>query len=329
MNNTWAFGANFIPSSAINQLEMWQKETYDPETIRRELALAEKIGMTRMRVFLHDLLFLQDRDGFFSRIEDYLRIADSFGIKTMFVFFDDCWRGDFQLGKQPDPVPYTHNSGWVQSPGPKAADDPAQRRRLEEYVKAVLTTFKTDGRIFAWDLYNEPGNGAGGDHWSSLGLRLNASLPLLKDVFSWAKQVRPDQGITSGVWQWTEPFKDLIKVQFEESDLVSFHTYQDPEGTRKLALDVLKVASGRPVFCTEYMARTAHSTFGGCLPVFRELGIGAINWGLVSGKTQTVYPWGWNAEKGEPKLPFHDVFHPDGSFLVPAEEKVFESMKKH
>lgn len=40
----WYFGANFIPSTAINQLEMWQKETFDPTTIDRELGFARKIG---------------------------------------------------------------------------------------------------------------------------------------------------------------------------------------------------------------------------------------------------------------------------------------------
>ena len=144
----WGFGANFYPSSAINQLEMWQADTFDEATIDRELGYAEKIGMTYMRVYLHDLLWEQDSVGFLKRMERYLEIADSHKIKTMFVFFDDCWSPDFALGKQPDPKPFTHNSGWIQSPGNKAADDLSQRPRLEAYVKGVLTHFANDERIF-------------------------------------------------------------------------------------------------------------------------------------------------------------------------------------
>ena len=137
----WCFGANFYPSTAIKQLEMWQEETFDPATIDRELGYAEGIGMSIMRVYLHDLLWIQDKDGFLKRMEQYLAIAEKHGIKTMFTFFDDCWSPDFALGKQPDPVPFVHNSGWIQSPGNKAADDLSQRPRLEEYVKGVLSHF--------------------------------------------------------------------------------------------------------------------------------------------------------------------------------------------
>ena len=59
----WCCGANFTPSTAVNQLEMWQEESFDPGTIDRELGFAEGIGMTIMRVFLHDLLWQQDEEG--------------------------------------------------------------------------------------------------------------------------------------------------------------------------------------------------------------------------------------------------------------------------
>jgi hypothetical protein len=60
-------GANFLPSTAINQLEMWQAESFDPTTIDRELGWAEGIGMNTMRVFLHNLLWEQDPKGFQQR----------------------------------------------------------------------------------------------------------------------------------------------------------------------------------------------------------------------------------------------------------------------
>ena len=322
----WCFGANFYPSTAINQLEMWQEETFDPVTIDRELGYGENIGMTIMRVYLHDLLWLQDRDGFLKRMEQFLAIAESHGIRIMFTFFDDCWNDRFALGKQPEPKPFTHNSGWVQSPGAAAADDLAQRSRLEEYVKGVLTHFAKDDRILLWDLYNEPGNGASGDHITKC-LRVERSLPLLKDVFKWAREVKITQGITAGIWKWTAEFNNLNRFMLDHSDIVTFHSYMPPEENRECTLEIIKEACGRQVLCSEYMARTRGNTFKDCLPQFRELNVSAVNWGLVAGKTQTIFPWGWNKEKGMPEKFFHDIFNPDGTFLYPEEKEVFDKIR--
>ena len=53
----WLLGCNFVPSTAGNQLEMWQADTWDAATIDRELGWAERLGMNSVRVFLHDLLW--------------------------------------------------------------------------------------------------------------------------------------------------------------------------------------------------------------------------------------------------------------------------------
>ncbi len=324
----WRFGGNFVPSTAINQLEMWQEDTFDPETIDRELGWAAGIGMGIMRVFLHDLLWEQDSAGLLKRMEKYLEISDRHGIKTMFVFFDDCWNSDFAAGKQPEPKPFTHNSGWIQSPGYRAADNPEQWGRLESYVKGVLTHFAHDKRILLWDLYNEPGNGTSGDHVTLSGLRGSLSLPLLKAIFAWAREVNPDQPLTAGPWNFIPMFDELNAFMFENSDVVSFHNYAPP-GELKVCINFVRlIAAGRPVICSEYMARTAGSTFAGCLPVMKENNVTAINWGLVSGKTQTIYPWGWDESKGEPEPYFHDVFHRDGSLLMPEEAAVFEQVSQ-
>ena len=97
----WIRGCNFIPSTAINQLEMWQAETFDPETIDRELGWAEELGFNCMRVFLHHVAWEVDQEGFKDRMNKYLEISDSHGISTMFVFLDDCWRESCAPGKQP------------------------------------------------------------------------------------------------------------------------------------------------------------------------------------------------------------------------------------
>ena len=109
----WVSGCDYIPAYAINQLEMWQEETFNPEAIDRELGWAEDLGFNCMRVFLHHALWEADSDGFKGRIEKYLEISSSHGISTMFVFLDDCWCENYALGKQPEPKKGVHNSRYV------------------------------------------------------------------------------------------------------------------------------------------------------------------------------------------------------------------------
>ena len=308
----WPVGADFLPSTAINQLEMWQAETFDPLTIDRELGWAEGIGMNVMRVYLHDLAWKEDPKGFKDRMDKYLAIAEKHHIKTLFTIFDDCWNPDAAVGKQPEPKPGVHNSGWVRSPNKAIHDDPAQWGYLETYVKDILKSFGKDKRILMWDLYNEPGNSG----------YEAGSMPLLKKSFEWAWSVRPDQPLTCATWYDSDAFN---KYQLENSDVITFHNYNDTISLRKEIVE--KLALGRPILCSEYMARTRNSLFVTHLPIFKQYGVGAINWGLVSGKSNTIYQWGQPIPDGsEPKLWFHDVFRRDGSPYDPKETNMIRSL---
>ena len=299
-DHNWIVGANFNPSTAINQLEMWQEATFDPETIDRELGFAEGIGFNTMRVYLHSLAYQADPAGFKQRMDTYLGIADKHGIQTLFVIFDDVWGKEPKIGKQPDPVPGTHNSGWMQDPGDPAHSNEANFPQLERYVRDVLTTFKDDDRILMWDLYNEPGNSD----------KLLTSLPLLTNVFTWAREVNPSQPLTAGLWRWS--FHELNTFQALNSDILTYHQYEGPED-HQVTIDLL-VTHGRPMICTEYMARPRDSRFANILPMLKDQHIGAINWGLVSGKSNTIYAWNTPIPDGsEPDEWFHDVFRQDGT----------------
>ncbi|MBE0654807.1 MAG: cellulase family glycosylhydrolase [Bacteroidales bacterium] len=312
-NLPWLRGANFNPSTAINQLETWQAESFDPETIDRELGWAADIGLNCMRVYLHHLAWQVDRDGFKERMGDYLTIADSHGIKTIFVFFDDCWNPEYEAGKQPEPKTGIHNSGWVRDPGDRIFREPDLMDTLEVYVKDVLNAFTDDQRIVLWDLYNEPGN-------NNLG---NKSMPLLKNVFAWAREVNPSQPLSVGVW-----LKDLVDLnlyQLENSDVITYHNYSD-EVDHKKAIDSLKLYN-RPLVCTEYMARTRGSLFSNIMPLLKEENVGAINWGLVAGKSNTMYAWDTPMPDGaEPEVWFHDIFRPDGSVFDQDEIELIKSL---
>jgi len=150
----WLVGSNYVPKSAINQLEMWQEGTFDPAEIDTELSWAEAMGMNTMRVFLHDLLWQQDAAGFKKRIDRFLTIASRHHIRPMFVLFDSCWDPLPHLGPQHPPTPGVHNSGWVQSPGAAALADISQYPRLKAYVQGLVGAFAKDDRILAWDVWN-------------------------------------------------------------------------------------------------------------------------------------------------------------------------------
>lgn len=311
--NGWLRGSNFNPSTAINQLETWQAESFDEETIDRELGWASDIGLNCMRVYLHHVAWEVDKDGFKGRMNRYLEIADSHGIGTIFVFFDDCWNPTYSAGKQPDPKPGIHNSGWVRDPGDLIYQDSTLMETLEIYVKDVLSSFKDDERIVLWDLYNEPGNSGYG----------NKSMTLLKNVFEWGREVNPSQPLSVGVWN--QSLIELNQYQLENSDVITYHNYSGPEDHQR-AIDSLKLYN-RPLVCTEYMARKFNSTFQSIMPILARENIGAINWGLVAGKSNTKYAWGDPRPDGsDPELWFHEIFHPDGTPYIQEEIDVIKSL---
>ncbi|ESQ90149.1 beta-1,4-xylanase [Asticcacaulis sp. AC460] len=315
----WLVGSNFIPSTAINQFEMWQAATFDPVTIDRELGWAAGIGMNAARVFLHDRVWADDPDGLIRRIDHFLGMADAHGIRPIFVLFDSCWDPNPQPGPQRTPRPGTHNSGWAQSPGTDGLRDAAQHPRLEAYAKAVVGAFANDARVLAWDVWNEPDN-QGGATYAQLAEaeKIELVANLLPQVFDWVRSAGPIQPLTSGLWHnedWSPDgqLNAVERIQLEQSDIISFHNYDWPES---LEMRIAQLRPyGRPLLLTEYMARGNGSTFDSALAVGQRERVAMINWGFVVGKTQTNMPWdSWQRPyiDTQPTLWFHDIFHADG-----------------
>lgn len=259
----WLAGCNFIPNTAINELEMWQAETWDPATIDRELGWAQDLGFTSVRVFLHDLAWRQDPQGFLKRMDEFLSLADRHRIGTMFVLFDAVWDPFPRAGKQREPKPHIHNSGWVQSPGAEILGNPARHDELKPYVQEVVRRFRNDRRIQVWDVFNEPDNPVNQYRKVELPNKAEMSLALLRKAFGWAREVNPSQPLTSGVWIGTWPdaakLSPTEKVQLDESDVISFHTYATLNEVKQCVRNLERY--GRPLLCTEYMARPRGSRF--------------------------------------------------------------------
>jgi len=322
----WLVGCNFAPSSAINQLEMWQAETFDLPTIDRELGWAQALGFNSVRVFLHNLPYERDSGAFLERITAFLDVAEAHKIGVVFVLFDSVWDPFPRAGKQPAPIPGLHNSGWVQAPGAVILKNLDRHVELKDYVQGVIGRFRDDRRVHAWDMINEPDNTNGNSYGrfepkdkDKLALRL------LESSYAWAREIGPDQPITSGVWKgdWSNPNKlpPMERFQLEQSDIITFHNYGPLDDIRGKVEQLRRY--NRPILCTEYMARGAGSRFEPILAYLKEQKVGAYNWGFVSGKSQTIYPWdSWNKRyTAEPKVWFHDIFRIDGTPFDPQETR--------
>lgn len=334
----WLVGTNFNPSSSINQLEFWQADTFDPETIDRELKWSADLGMNLHRVYLHNLLWDQDSVGFLDRMDQYLTIADKYGIKTMFTLLDDVWHPIPELGKQPEPVPHVHNSGWVQAPGAEILGDSTRHAELKGYIKGVVNRFAHDNRVLVWDIYNEPDNVAGQPGRKALEVKDKHiySLALLKKVFQWSREANPQQPLTTGIWRgeiahWGTPdsLPELDRYMIEKSDIISFHAYDGELKNVIRKIEELKKYE-RPLLCTEYIARGVGNTFESVMPVLKKDKIAAINWGFVSGKTNTIYPWSSWQEKftAEPEKWHHDILRRDGAPYSQKEVEFIKEMTK-
>ncbi len=327
----WLAGCNFQPSTAVNQLEMWQAETFDEAALDQELGWLAGLGMNTMRVFLHDLLWMQDSQGFLSRIDRFLGIAAKHGISPLLVFFDSCWHPFPRLGKQREPEPGVHNSFWVQSPGREILARPGAFATLKEYVTGVVSHFRDDPRVLGWDVWNEPDNESPWYMPRELGdAKPEIVFPLIATAFDWVRSAQPTQPVTSGVWRFDAGglCRDypIARFMLEASDVLSFHIYLSAGTARDVVAHLLSY--DRPLWCTEYLARTIGNTLEDNLPLFHRHKIAAFNWGGVTGKTQTLFPWNSWQEPilANPEIWFHDLLRSDGTPFRESEAILFRSL---
>ena len=305
----WMAGCDYIPATAINQIEMWSESTYDRAQIDRELDWDQSLGFTTMRVYLSSVVWNKDCEGLKNRMDDFLGRCSSRGIRPLFVFFDDCWNEESYYGKQPDPKPGVHNSGWVKDPSISLrADTALLYPQLRAYVKDIITRFAKDDRVLLWDLYNEPNS--------------KFALLLLPKVFGWAREANPTQPLTAGLWA---DAPKINKIQIDLSDVISYHCYENTKW-HKHVIDTLS-RHNRPLICTEYMARTHKSKFKNIMPLLKKNKVVAINWGFVAGKTNTIFSWEEKMpDKKEPPVWFHDIFRQDGTPFDPKEIKLIKKL---
>lgn len=337
----WVCGFNFLPSTAVNFIEMWHETTFDMPTIERELGWASEIGFNAIRVNLPFVGWKQDREGLLDRLDRLMGAASRCGIDTVPCIFDDCGFGGKEpvWGPQPDPIPAIHNSRAVASPGRAAVVDMDLRPSLEAYVRDVIGTFRADRRILFWDLYNEPGNRMDFDKtaYSEFGAELEAhALSLMEASFATARDIGPEAPLSVAAWTTPLPDDDAHPYQtgidrsaLLHSDIVTFHAYWNRKRVAQF-IDYLEVLD-RPMICTEWMARQIDSRICDQLELFRHRNVGCFQWGLVKGRTQTWLPWPddlvrAHGGKVDRSVWFHDLLDQTGQPYDPSEVETIRAL---
>lgn len=337
----WVCGFNFLPSTAVNFVEMWHADTFDMETIERELGWASQIGFNAIRVNLPFLGWTNDRDGILDRLDRLMGAASALGIDTVPCLFDDCGFGGAEptWGPQPDPVLGIHNSRAVASPGRAAVLDKSLRPSLEAYVRDVIGAFRDDSRILFWDLYNEPGNRMDFDRteYSQFDAELESqALSLMEACFAAAREISPEAPLTVAAWTTPLPDDDAHPYQTEvdrsallHSDIVTFHAYWSRKRVAQF-IDYLEVLD-RPILCTEWMARQIDSCISDQLELFHGRNVGCFQWGLVKGRTQTWLPWPDDLVRAhggriDRDIWFHDLLDENGQPYDPREIRTIRAL---
>lgn len=294
-------GVNYIPRTAVNSVEMWMADTFDPDTINEELGWAARIGYTAIRVQLQFAVWQDDPEGFLDRVEKLLEIAGSHNLRVVPVLFDDLDMAGQppRVGKQPPPVEGEHNARWVPSPGFDAVKDRSRWPDLERYVKDVVGTFKRDGRVLYWDLYNTAGNAG---MWEE-------TLPLMDQAFNWARSVEPAHPLAVAAWR--EFGSAMASRKLERSDLITFHSFDNVESIEARLLALRRY--NRPVICSDWLMRQVGNDFEKVLPLFAAYRIGWFNRGLVAGKTQMQIQQAQFRSDADPDLWQQDVLRDDGT----------------
>ncbi|HSP98651.1 MAG TPA: 1,4-beta-xylanase [Candidatus Dormibacteraeota bacterium] len=326
----WMLGFNYLPRTAVNWTELWQAESFDLATIEQELDWARRIGFNALRTNLQYLVWQHDPAGTVTRLDRFLGAAARRGMRTMLCLFDDCAFSGREpyLGPQDPPLPGLHNSGGAASPGRAVVRDRAAWPALERYVKDLVGSFRDDARLIAFDLYNEPGNEMVFTRTPEPhpdGPLAPHSVELAEHAFRWAREAGATQPLTTGVWDRGMEAA-LARRLLDASDFVSFHDYL-PLANVAEQVAALR-AEGRPIVCTEWLARGLRSLPETHLPFFARERVGAFHWGLVNGRTQTHRPWPGLA----PFIPddgvwHHDLLHADGTAYDEREIALFRSLR--
>ena len=112
-------GLIYIPAYAINYTAMWDKTSFDPAAIDKELALASASGMNVLRAVLQFAVYEDDRL-FLKTLDAFMAVCEKHKLNLclrclMIVFFGI--NHDPKVGVQPEPLKDGMHGHGRQVPG--------------------------------------------------------------------------------------------------------------------------------------------------------------------------------------------------------------------
>lgn len=329
----WTTGINFYPSTAINQAEIWQEHDHERmfTDIGKELSLAKSIGFTSLRTIFPFELWRVSPEVYFRHVDEFLALCDVFGLSVMPVLFDDCCvvkelYQPMQFGKQPDPVPGYFGGSPItcfettSEMGYNVTDEPGMEEVVECYIRELMEHYRSDKRVYAWNVWNEPGNSN----------RRSRSLAMMRNVFDWLRKYDVSQPLTADVFAAACDFPDeylraprtgteIELAAIDLSDVISYHYYGDYLHMRQY-IECLRIYQ-RPLLCTEWLHRPMRSFIQTHLPLLKRERVGSYFFGFVNGKMQFNEPWEYLKVRKDMDLTLwmHDIYHKDFTPYDPEE----------
>jgi len=302
-------GANYTPAYAVNAVQMWHE--FKPDAIDRELAAAKRhLGLTSLRVYLHNIVYEAEKEKFLERIEGFLAICHKHGIQPGFVFFDDCWNHKGVTLESEPPVDGRHNGRWAACPQDAERTDESLPK-FKGYVQDVIRPHRTDPRVAWWEIFNEPN------------MKLPFSVKLRKLGYQWAKELEPVQPVLC-CWD-DSPETDIVDAHNYSSDFRRWNRQADmsPEkgtvfteaGARWYAGK--PASNGEPCEVVHWLAERKKA--GKYVP-----GV-YLCWELMVGNSHCRWYWGTKDGAPEPTLPWCGLLWPTGTPVSLAEAEAIRS----
>lgn len=263
--------------------------------------MCDELGFNTVRLWLNFDVYYKEPEEFMQTLEQYISLCAKHNQSVMLVlaYEEDLPDGAVFVAKNLGAQKVYHNHFNRDYEHEVACQKAGSFRHYIEYpelkplylemVTRVVSSYREDDRILAWNVENEPGIAIG-----------SRAVSLLKELFALVRSLDPVQPLTADIWRGVneetgEFNSEEEKVAFELSDFISFHSYSSFEWFAT-GLHTLKTNYDRPVIITEWLNRCNHNDVAEVYPLCMIEKIGCYCWGGVGGGTCTTEPWEtmWN-----------------------------------
>lgn len=225
-------GAVYYPSYSYNGPQFFK--FYDSAIVERDMKYAQSLGINAFRIWVSYEYWLENGEHFKKAYDDFLSLADKYGIKILVSLFEGCSEtNDYNIR--------AYNKSYsVTSPAPEIYDNPARWGEPKKFIDWFMENYKDDKRHLAIEVYNEP--------WGS---RENLAAELLK--YTVARQ--GSVALSLGTSPSGAGLHSIAYSVEEGADIIQYHDNfpATPSNFETNAQNKLNDAAryNLPLYCTE------------------------------------------------------------------------------